>query len=293
MVHSRQACSKASTSKRLSASRNIIRFSEARLHAVSSRNMYSEHGFDARIGPDFGQVCQSLMVVWNWMPGSAEAQAAWPIFSHRSRALSVFTVLPPRRAVRFQSPSSLDRVQELVGHAHRVVGVLARDGQVGLAVPVGVVGGELDLLVALARELDDAADVVVGHQVAARFLDGALERGVLGRLEAGLAFRLAVDAGLHDGLEPPLADLGAGHERRDLLLLLHLPVDVGLDVGMVDVDHHHLGGAPRGAARLDGAGGAVADPAGSSSGPTTCRRPTASRSRSAAWRSWSRCPSRT
>ena len=43
---------------------------------MSSRNMYSEHGFDARIGPDFGQVCQSLMVVWNWMPGSADAQAA-------------------------------------------------------------------------------------------------------------------------------------------------------------------------------------------------------------------------
>ncbi len=32
-----------------------------------------------------------------------------------------------------------------------------------------------------------------------------------------------------------------------------------LDVGMVGVDHHHLGGAARGAARLDGAGGAVAD----------------------------------
>jgi hypothetical protein len=38
--------------------------------------MYSEHGLEARIGPLLGQVCQSLMVVWNWMPGSAEAQAA-------------------------------------------------------------------------------------------------------------------------------------------------------------------------------------------------------------------------
>src|SRR5262245_8688467 len=90
----------------LSALRNAIKFSEARLQAVSSRNMYSEHGFDARIGPDLGQVCQSLMVVWNWMPGSADAQAAWPIFSHRSRAFSVLTVRPPRRAVSAQSPSS-------------------------------------------------------------------------------------------------------------------------------------------------------------------------------------------
>jgi hypothetical protein len=56
-----------------------------------------------------------------------------------------------------------------------------------------------------------------------------------------------------------LDDLGAGDEGGDLLLLLHLPVDIGLDVGVVDVDHDHLGRAARGAARLDGAGGAVAD----------------------------------
>ena len=89
------------------ASRNFIRFSEARLHAVSSRNMYSEHGFDARIGPDFGQVCQSLMVVWNWMPGSAEAQAAWPICSHRSRAFSVLHGLAVE--ARGQRPSRRPR----------------------------------------------------------------------------------------------------------------------------------------------------------------------------------------
>src|SRR5271166_237423 len=89
----------------VSGLRNCKRFSEARLHAVSSRNMYSEHGLEARIGPDAGQVCQSLMVVWYWIPGSAEAQAAWPIFSHRSRAFSVFDTLPSRRRVRFQSPS--------------------------------------------------------------------------------------------------------------------------------------------------------------------------------------------
>src|SRR5260221_936505 len=104
MVHSRHACSKAWMSKRFSASLNIIRFSDARLQAVSSRNMYSEQGLEARIAPDFGQVCQSLMVVWNWMPGSAEAQAAWPTFSHKSRALSVLIVRPPSRAVSDQSP---------------------------------------------------------------------------------------------------------------------------------------------------------------------------------------------
>src|SRR6476619_2852370 len=107
MVHRRQQCSNETVSKVLSSGRRkFMRFSDARLQAVSSRNMYSEHGFEARIGPDFGQVCQSLMVVWNWMPGSAEAQAAWPIFSQRSRALSVLTALPLRRAVSAQSLSS-------------------------------------------------------------------------------------------------------------------------------------------------------------------------------------------
>src|SRR5918999_1790264 len=55
---------------------NASRLSEARLHAVSSRNMYSEHGLLARIGPDAAQVCQSVTVVWYCRPGSADAQAA-------------------------------------------------------------------------------------------------------------------------------------------------------------------------------------------------------------------------
>ena len=56
-----------------------------------------------------------------------------------------------------------------------------------------------------------------------------------------------------------LVDLGAADEGGNLLLFLHLPVDIGLDVGVVDVDDHHLGRAARGAARLDGARRAVAD----------------------------------
>src|SRR6185437_14614809 len=76
MVQRRVACSKAATSKLPSACRNGSRLIEARLHAVSSRNMYSEHGLLATIGPAAGLVCHSLMVVWYWMPGSAEAQAA-------------------------------------------------------------------------------------------------------------------------------------------------------------------------------------------------------------------------
>src|SRR3981189_1634158 len=81
-----------------------MRLAEARLQAVSSRNMYSEQGFEARISPDALQVCQSFMVVLKCRPGSAEAQAAWPIFSQRSRALTVFAIFLLVRLIRFQSP---------------------------------------------------------------------------------------------------------------------------------------------------------------------------------------------
>ena len=54
-------------------------------------------------------------------------------------------------------------------------------------------------------------------------------------------------------------DLGAGDERRHLLLFLDLPVDIFLDIGVIDIDHHHLGRAARGAARFDGARRPVAD----------------------------------
>ncbi len=151
------------------------------------------------------------------------------------------------------------RAQEVVLQRHRIVGVLAGDGEVGFRIPVGVVDVERDLLVALPGELDHALDVVVGHQAAARELDLAAEGRVLLGIEAVVAAAFAVHAGLHHGLEVLLVDLGAGDQRRDLLLLLHLPVDIGLDVGMVGIDHDHLGRTTRGAARLDRTGGAVAD----------------------------------
>src|SRR4029078_5930849 len=89
------------------SSRKASRFIDARLQAVSSRNMYSEHGVEPTIGPDGGQVCQSLTGGGNCRPGSAQAQAASPIFSHSSRAFRVLAILPGLvRQVRSQSPSA-------------------------------------------------------------------------------------------------------------------------------------------------------------------------------------------
>src|SRR6202008_1381907 len=72
-VHSRTAWRNPSTSKSPpfeAARRKAVRFSEARLQAVSSRKLYSEHGFEALIRPLSEQVCHSLIVVSNCRPGA-------------------------------------------------------------------------------------------------------------------------------------------------------------------------------------------------------------------------------
>ena len=149
--------------------------------------------------------------------------------------------------------------QEAVGHAHGVVRILPRHRGIGFAVPVGVVGAEVHVLVALTREADHPLDQIVGDHALARGLDLAAQGRVLQRVVAIAARAFAIDAGLQHRLEVLFRQLGTGHQGRNLLFLDHLPVDEVLDIGMVDIDNHHLGGAAGGAARLDGAGGAVAD----------------------------------
>src|SRR3954453_10254066 len=69
--------------------------------------MYSEHGFDALIRPDAGHVCQSLIVVSYWTPGSAQRHAASAIWPSRSRASYVSMTRPSTRAfVCHSSPAS-------------------------------------------------------------------------------------------------------------------------------------------------------------------------------------------
>src|SRR3954469_8634334 len=80
--------------------RNFIRFSDARLHELLSRLMYSEHGFEALIRPVSGLVCQSLIVSSYWMPGSAHSQAALVTLANSSRASTVSMTEPSERARR-------------------------------------------------------------------------------------------------------------------------------------------------------------------------------------------------
>src|SRR5271154_5560784 len=82
------ACRKASTSNWPFELRNFIRFNEARLQAVSSRNMYSLQGLLALMRAVFLQVCQRFTVVSYCMPGSPQWYVESAIFSSNSRALS-------------------------------------------------------------------------------------------------------------------------------------------------------------------------------------------------------------
>ena len=140
MKKMRQAAWNRSTSNVPSSRRNFIRLMLARLQAVSSRNMYSEHGFEALIRPEFGQVCQRLIVVSYCTPGSPQPQAHSAILASTSRAGHVGPLL--RRVgdpVRGPGLVFDHGLHELVGHADREVGVLEQDRAVGLAVEVGLV----------------------------------------------------------------------------------------------------------------------------------------------------------
>ncbi len=80
------ACWNAVTSNSPSMVRKCIRFSDARLQAESSRNMYSEHGLDALMRAVPEQVCQAFTVLSNCMPGSPHRCAASAISRNSSRA---------------------------------------------------------------------------------------------------------------------------------------------------------------------------------------------------------------
>src|SRR4029077_13005004 len=82
------ACLNDSTSNEPFGSRYFIKFNEARLHAVSSRNMYSEHGLLALIRAVFLQVCQRFTVVSYCMPGSPQCHVDSAILYSKSFARS-------------------------------------------------------------------------------------------------------------------------------------------------------------------------------------------------------------
>src|SRR3954451_18497481 len=98
MMISSTALANRGASKVSSSRRNFSRFSDARLQEELSRDMYSEHGFDAGIRPVSGFVCQSLIVSSYCSPGSAHSHAAWAILWNSSRASTSSMTSPVLRA---------------------------------------------------------------------------------------------------------------------------------------------------------------------------------------------------
>src|SRR3954464_2234300 len=98
MISSTQRANSAASNVS-SSFRNLSRLSDARLHELLSRLMYSEHGLDAVMRPVSGLVCQALMVSSYWMPGSAHSQAALAILPKSSRA-SISSMTEPSRRER-------------------------------------------------------------------------------------------------------------------------------------------------------------------------------------------------
>src|SRR5712672_1413501 len=97
--------------------RYFIKFSEARLQAVSSRNMYSLHGLEALMRAVFLQVCQRFTVVSYCMPGSPQCHVESATFASKSRARS-FSLGWPSVILRVHQSRSSAAAHEIVGDAH-------------------------------------------------------------------------------------------------------------------------------------------------------------------------------
>src|SRR5438046_6176944 len=90
----RTAALNRSTSKSPSAVLNFIKFSEARLQAVLSRNRYSLHGFVEFCRPVLLQVCHLWIVVSNCIPGLPQTHVPSAILRSNARALFFSQSLP-------------------------------------------------------------------------------------------------------------------------------------------------------------------------------------------------------
>jgi hypothetical protein len=132
-----------------------------------ARRIVQEHVFRARIGgADFAARRAGVPIVDRGVEldagigaGPRGVRDLLPQLA-RFQALVKLLVLAPG-----QFPVGIvgNRIQESVGHANRVVRVLARDRQVGFRIPIGVVDPEFDAVVTLLGEGDHALDVIVGN----------------------------------------------------------------------------------------------------------------------------------
>ena len=97
-----------------------------------------------------------------------------------------------------------DRGKKIIGDTHRVIGVLSGDRQIGIRIPICIVGFKLDGGVALARELDDPLDVILGNIMFARGENCCFQRRV--RLWIKARGVLTFLASIHDRTKAAIVD---------------------------------------------------------------------------------------
>ncbi len=134
-------------------------------------------------------------------------------------------------------------------------GVPVVDGGVVLDSGVGAGPGGLGHLAEQLLRVDGLDDLA-GHPGAQAEFGAVLDGGheFVGDAD-GVVGVLVLDGG--DVVPAEVHVEARVAQGADLLLLLHLGLDEGLDVRVVDVEHDHLGRAAGGATGLDGAGGGV------------------------------------
>ncbi len=148
-------------------------------------------------------------------------------------------------------------LHEVVGDANRVVRVLPCDRQVGLALPVGVVLVDLELPDPLPCQLERSLDRRVGDPRLAGRADCLAERRVRTRGEPIVTLALAGRCDHH--VQVTHEESRARDQGRDLRLLDDLPADELLDVGVIEIERHHLRGTSGRSAGLDRPGSPVTD----------------------------------
>ena len=150
-----------------------------------------------------------------------------------------------------------DGLEEGVGHTDRVVRVLARDRGIGFAIPVGVVGRELDRGIALLCVVENAFDVSLWDCGLFRVADRRFQRWVDGWVVGAFFGAIKGANRREDAIELFFVHLRAGDDGRDLLFFDDLPVDEFFNIRVVGIDDHHLRCSTGCPARFDRAGCAI------------------------------------
>ena len=85
---------------------------EAKLQAVSSKNIYSEQGLEPLILSSLAQVFQALIVSSNCKPGSAQPHALLPIKDHKYLESKTLQTLPSVLLVKLNFSSFLTQFKK-------------------------------------------------------------------------------------------------------------------------------------------------------------------------------------